>query len=99
MAGVNAGAYAGIGVAQQQPQAPFPNYPSQPPQFQFQYYQYQTQPYAYGYTPYVPTGYGEQHQNTGTQTIGGRTEQSGTFKGHGTGASIQGGFTASGSIA
>ncbi|KAF7837729.1 zinc finger CCCH domain-containing protein 49-like [Senna tora] len=38
------------------------------------------------------------YNNHGTARIEGNTKQDGTFKGHGTGASIQGGFNASGDI-
>ncbi|KAK4265886.1 hypothetical protein QN277_026877 [Acacia crassicarpa] len=38
------------------------------------------------------------YYNYGTSSIEGNTKQDGTFKGHGTGASIQGGLTASGDI-
>ena len=38
------------------------------------------------------------YNNYGTSSIEGNTKQDGTFKGHGTGASVQGGFTASGDI-
>ncbi|XP_028751731.1 zinc finger CCCH domain-containing protein 49-like [Neltuma alba] len=99
MAGLNVNGYAGVGVGAQAP------YPTQP-QYQYQYYPYggyppqpqQQPPYPPASAP-VPTPPGSRHQNSGTESIGGKTEQSGTFKGHGTGASIQGGFTASGSIA
>lgn len=41
---------------------------------------------------------GSSHYNSGTETIIGNTNQSGTFKGHGVGARIEGGFTAGGNI-
>ncbi|KAK4265887.1 hypothetical protein QN277_026878 [Acacia crassicarpa] len=106
MAGLNVNGYAGFGVGAQAP------YPAQPqpqpqPQPQYQYYPYggyppqfqQQPPYPPASSPVPTPPPGSHHQNSGTQSIGGNTEQSGTFKGHGTGASIQGGFTATGNIA
>ncbi|KAK4265888.1 hypothetical protein QN277_026879 [Acacia crassicarpa] len=108
MAGLNVNGYAGFGVGAQAPYPAQPQPQPQPqPQYQYQYYpyggyppQFQQQPSTYppASSP-VPTPPGSHHQNSGTQSIGGKTEQSGTFKGHGAGASIQGGFTATGGIA
>lgn len=79
----------GINQPQMQPQFQ----PQMQPQFQPQY-----NPYFYGYGFPPPPPPSNQYHNSGTETIQGNTVQTGTFKGHGTGARIQGGFTASGNI-
>ncbi|KAF7806841.1 zinc finger CCCH domain-containing protein 49-like [Senna tora] len=40
----------------------------------------------------------QSHNNSGTQTMEGASVQSGTFKGHGIGATVRGGFTTISSI-
>lgn len=78
-----AGLAVGFGV-QAQPQAQAP---------QGYYYGPSASP-----VPVAPSQSHYYHTNSGTSTIQGDLKQDGTFKGHGTGARIQGGFTASGDI-
>ncbi|KAK4265889.1 hypothetical protein QN277_026880 [Acacia crassicarpa] len=82
--------------SQFQPQMQPQFQPQMQPQFQPQYNPY----YGYGFpgAGMPPAAASDQYHNSGTETIQGDTVQTGTFKGHGTGAKIQGGFTASGNI-
>ncbi|XP_054805535.1 uncharacterized protein LOC129308450 [Prosopis cineraria] len=85
-----------------QPQMMQPQFqPQMQPQFQPQMQPHYNPYSGYGFSgagmPPAPPASNHYH-NSGTETIQGDTVQTGTFKGHGTGAKIQGGFTASGNI-